>query len=408
VASYGGIFGKLAGPWITIYKLTKVDGGYTLSIDMAERKLNVKNIKNAMDSLGINQAELAKLLEVSRESVSNWLSEEKFPRASKLLEMSKNLKLGFSEMVIQELSPKPIVAFRTNKNKRISTEKEINADDTGHMLRILLPYLDKTVFSAPFAQAPSLDYDYIQKVASEVRKRVKVGSSAIDISHIMELYDDFHIVLIPVLWGEKGDNGLYIKLPEDEITFIYANIEKFITDFKFWLLHELAHAMTTDLDGENAELFADHLAAAVLFPGVKAKEVYHELEKIRITGAKINRIKEIAMAYLISPYTVLNEVNTYARFASISPLEIAIGGAVTNFNKSVGLLSNHLFKGVFPSPEEYIKICQDSFKSKFFVALAGYLQETGADAGVVHRLMNIPIADAKGVYKILVNKNDFT
>jgi hypothetical protein len=229
-----------------------------------------------------------------------------------------------------------------------------------------------------------------------------------EISHIMDLYDEFHIVLIPVLWGEKGDNGLYIKLPEDEITFIYANLEKYMTDFKFWMLHELAHAMTTELDREDAELFADYLAAAILFPGTIAKEVYDILEKIRIVGAKVNKIKEIAMDYMISPFTVLDEVNKYAQSASFARIEINIGGAVTNFNKSVGLLSNRLFEGVSPSPEKYIEICRETFKSKFFVALAKYLQETGADAGVVHRLMNIPIADAKGVHKILVKQNNFT
>jgi transcriptional regulator with XRE-family HTH domain len=373
-----------------------------------EKKLNVTNIRKAMESLGINQADLAKMMTVSRESVSNWLNQEKFPRASKLLIMSKILKLGFGELVIQEQAPAPIIAFRTNKKKRVSTEKELNANDTGHMLRMLLPYLDTTVFSAPFTKAPSLEYDYIQKVAKEVRRRVNLSSGVMEISHIMELYDEFHIVLIPVLWGEKGDNGLYIKLPEDEITFIYANLEKYIADFKFWMLHELAHAMTIELDGEDSELFADYLAAALLFPGTSAKEVYHDLEKIRIVGAKVNKIKEIAMDYMISPFTVLNEVNKYAKSVSLPTIVVAIGGAVTNFNKSVGLLSNHLFDGVSPSPEKYMEVCRKTFKSKFFVALARYLQETGADAGVVHRLMNIPIADAKGVHNILGNQNDFT
>ncbi len=130
----------------------------------------------------------------------------------------------------------------------------------------------------------------------------------------------------------------------------------------------------------------------MLFPGSIAKNVYHDLEMMRMVGVKVNKIKEIAMEFMISPFTVLNEVNKYAQSASLAPIEIHIGGAVTNFNKSVGLLSSHLFEGVSPSPEKYVEVCRNIFKSKFFVALTRYLQDTGADAGVVHRLMKIPNA----------------
>lgn len=74
----------------------------------------------------------------------------------------------------------------------------------------------------------------------------------------------------------------------------------------------------------------------------------------------------------------------------------------------MGLLSDRLFKGGTSSPETYLPVCRNTFGTKFFVALARYLQETGADARVVHRLMNIPFADAKGVHTLLAKPNNFT
>lgn len=375
---------------------------------MKERKLHVENMEKAMRELGINQAELARLVTVSRESVSKWMNQEKFPRAGKLLAISKKLKLGFGDLVIQESPPKPIIAFRTHKNARLPDEKRITAEDTGFLLRSLLPYVERTVFSSPIAQAPSLEYGYLQKVANDVRKRGNVGSCKLEISHIMELYDQFHIVFIPVLWGEKGDNGLYVHLPDDEITFIYANLEAGIIDFKFWLLHELAHEITTGLDEDICEIFADRLAGAILFPNVLAKETYEELIRIGSIGIQINRIKEIAEAHMISPFTILHEVNAYANSMGIAPIELNIGGAVTNFNRSMGRLTEHLFKEETPSPETYLSVCRSTFGTRFFDALARYLQETGADARVVHRLMNIPFADAKGVHTLLVDPKNVT
>ena len=73
---------------------------YTLL--MMERKLNIDKILLNMESLGLSQTVLAKKLNISRESVSKWIKGEKFPRPAKLLALSKQLELSFSEIIIQE------------------------------------------------------------------------------------------------------------------------------------------------------------------------------------------------------------------------------------------------------------------------------------------------------------------
>jgi transcriptional regulator with XRE-family HTH domain len=376
---------------------------------MQERKLNIDSIRLSMENKGLNQTELAKKMNVSKESVSQWLKGEKIPRPAKLLQLSKSLGLSFNDLVLKDNSSIPIIAYRTNKKKKLTEEQEFRARDMGETLKVLLPYLNSdSVFTAPFISDPIIDDDYIQKVSSEIRRNCGIDSKEIKFSEIMKLYSDFRIILIPVMWGKNGDNGLYINLPKNQITFVYANLDKVITDFNFWLLHELAHTMTPSLHGDDSETFADSFAAAVLFPRTLAKETYEELSKIRQPGTVINRIKELASKYVISPYTILGEMKKYAK-SSLSPvIEIHMGGAVTNFNKQVGLVSEIIFGEENPDAAKYIDICLDNFETDFFCALSRFIRENNKEAGIVQRVMNIPIADAKGVHRALAEKTDFT
>jgi transcriptional regulator with XRE-family HTH domain len=362
-----------------------------------------------MNNLGLNQTELAEKINVSKESVSKWLKREKFPRPAKLLQLAKQLGLSYNDLVLREHSSDPIVAYRTNKNKKLTDDQQLRARDMGDTLKLLLPYLNgDSVFTAPVIHNPRIDDDYIQKVSSEIRRKFGLDSNEITFSEIMNLYSDFRIVMIPVMWGKNSDNGLYINLPNNHITFVYANLDKVITDFKYWLLHELAHTMTPSLHGKDSENFAENFAAATLFPRDLAKKTYDELSKIRQTGILINRIKELASKYVISPYTIQAEMETYAKSSSKPILKIDMGGAVTNFNTQVGLVSEIIFGEENPDPEKYIDTCTRIFGTDFFYALSRYIKEKHKEAGIVQRMMNIPIADAKGVYQVLAEKTDFT
>lgn len=373
------------------------------------RKLNLEAIRVSMSNIGLNQSDLAKKIEVSKESVSQWLKGVKVPRPAKLLQLSKILNLRFDEIILNDNVVTPVVAYRTNKNKKVSEEQYFKAKDMGDILQFLLPYLNSdSVFNTPIISNPLVDDNYIQKVASEIRRRFGLDSDQITFSEIMKLYSDFRIIMIPVMWGQNGDNGLYINLPGRQITFVYANLEKVITDFKFWLLHELAHAMTPSLQANESDEFADNFAAAVLFPREIAKKTYEELIRIKQDGTIVNRIKEIASKYVISPYTIIGEMRKYAVFSSKPIIDIKMGGAITNFNKQVGLVSEIIFGEKNPDAEKYINVCLECFDTDFFYALSCYVKENKKEAGIVQRMMNIPFADAKGVHRVLAEKKNFT
>ena len=371
---------------------------------MKNNSLNINAISGKMTLLGFSQTDLAKKLKVSKEAVSQWVKGNKYPRPAKLLALAKVLRLTFDEIVVKDKIDEPIVAYRTNKNKKLTDENLTIAKDMGEMLKLLVPYFNRTAIFSPLTiPNPENSNAFIQKVAKEIKQRIGVTGYELSFNEIMRLYDDFRIVFIPVMWGPNGDNGLHIYLPESSITFVYANLEKVITDFKFWLLHELAHVMTPDLYGKDAERFADSFAAATLFSESLANEYYHEIIRIKEVGVAINRIKAIASNLVISPYTIHQEMNKYAERNSLPGLSFTIGGANTNFNKQVGLVSEIIFEEETPDTEKYINICKARFNTPFFDVLAECIKSEQKEVGLVQRLMNISLADAKEVFKVLVN-----
>jgi transcriptional regulator with XRE-family HTH domain len=56
-----------------------------MKADHPDKELNLKNIADKLESMGLSQLKLASQLGVSRQAVSKWMKNEKFPRPEKLL-----------------------------------------------------------------------------------------------------------------------------------------------------------------------------------------------------------------------------------------------------------------------------------------------------------------------------------
>ncbi len=83
------------------------------------QQLNKKNIKTKCRQVGFNQAIIAKKLNVTRETVSQWLKNKKFPRPNHLLMLGKLLNLEYSEIVNDDKMLVPKVLFRNRGNVKI-------------------------------------------------------------------------------------------------------------------------------------------------------------------------------------------------------------------------------------------------------------------------------------------------
>lgn len=370
-----------------------------------ERKLNTHLIDDKMKLAGLSQSSLAEKLEVSRESVSQWLQNAKFPRPDKLLKLAEILNLQYNEIIIKHGNSEPVIAFRKKGNSKTTAEHIARAVDMGKMLGNLVSCLPFERLSKPSTLIdPKNDYLYIQKAAGEVRRAINVSDGIIKFNDLIDFFSELHAVIIPVLWGKKDshENSLHIYLPDSMTTWVYLNLDSNIMDFKFWMSHELGHVKTPDLKGDEAEEFADSFAGALLYPEKYASEDYKRIIKFDNdnykTGFIINRSEEM----LISPVTVFQELNRYAEYIK-EPL-INLNGlypATAKLNKNYSLMSEVMLGTKKPLPEHYIKGTGEIFKTPFFNCLKQYLLANKKDQSYIQRIMNIPVADAKGIFHVL-------
>lgn len=370
---------------------------------MSEKRLRTDIIEESLGKLGLNQSLLAEKLGVSRETVSQWLKNNKYPRPAKLLHLSELLGLSFDELVVKMKDSEPQIAFRSHRNRKVSEDMVEKAQDMGNMLKFLVPYLPhESFFKAPVLESPLCEREYIQNVVRFLRKEMNITNDYVELQDILQEFSNKKVVVIPVLWGESGDNALHIRLKRERVTFIYVNIDSRVTDFKFWLLHELAHIITPELEGNNADTFADLFAAAFLFPEEYAEYYYNKWRNFSNAGALVENIRELAAELLISPLTIYTQLNSYAELHNLPEFSLNIHPAVTNFNKEVQSVSVILFGEERPAARRYVEICDSVFNTHFFGALASYLEEKEKGPGMIQRIMDIPFLDAKGVFRALV------
>lgn len=219
-------------------------------METLEKKLNVNAVTERMIQKGFSQTEISERLGVSKATVSTWLKPDKFPRPKHLLQLGQLLGLKYDDLVQQELSGQPMVAFRKSGNYKITTEQLEKYNFVSRLLHKLVPHLPFDNLSSPATlKEPRNDYQYIERAASSVRRSVNHSGGVVNFEDLIKLFDEHYAILIPVLWGKKHyKNATHIFLPDSLTTWIFINLDTKIFDFKFWLAHELGHAKAPSVD----------------------------------------------------------------------------------------------------------------------------------------------------------------
>lgn len=375
-----------------------------------KNQLNVEKVNHRAQELGISQAKIAEILEVSRESVSQWFKNQKFPRPDKLLKLARTLNLTFGDMVIQTPSAgEPVVAFRKKGGRKITSDYFEQARDMGRVLAKLVPHLPFDDLSQPaILKAPSTDYAYVQKAAMRVRSEIGTpDGEEIKFSSLIKFFNDLHAVIIPVLWGSKEnhENALNIYLPESMTMWIYLNLDCRLHDFKYWMSHELGHVYAPQLKGDEGEDFAEAFAGALLFSEELSSREYAHLRRINHVGGRINHIKNVADRLVVSPLTVYYEINKFADHNGLPQIDLEsnreIHKATSNFNKDFKPVSEYIFETKNPTSAQYVACAKEQFGSPFFGALKNYIVSHRKSASFIQSILNIPLLDAQNVYEEL-------
>ncbi|MFT6910208.1 MAG: transcriptional regulator with XRE-family HTH domain [Oleiphilaceae bacterium] len=371
-----------------------------------EKRLNIENAKAALEDKGFSQADLARQLKVSKEAVSQWFKGNSYPRPNKLLQLGKLLELSFSKLVSIDEPNAPIVAFRKESRTRIKDHHIEEAQEVGRFLNHLAPYSPfDTLEVPPTLKSPCCDYEYLQQASQKVRSDINIAPDArIDFTHLIRRFEELQAVIVPVLWGVRKHhaNAMHIYLPESRSTWIYLNLDVNVHDFKFWMAHELGHCLSPLLTGsDEGEDFADAFASALLFPKVKAEKAYNEITVKRTVKEQIDCLLDIADDEVISPYTILLEVNKYAKYIGQSKIDLGKNyyGRIIKFNNKHQNISEVLFddlKNV--SIRDFISKVSEAFDTPFFDILSKYLQESKKGAGFVQAVTNMSLLDTRGMH----------
>jgi transcriptional regulator with XRE-family HTH domain len=364
--------------------------------------IHSESIKAALAARGWSQEQLAKAIGESPQVVSHWMQGKNFPRPEKLLKLATTLKLGFDQLVKPDAN-QPVIAFRKKAGSITTDAHIVKAMAMAALLKPLVNYLPERRALRTLLPSASPEYVSLQHAVAEVRTRLGMGTETVlSYEHLIKEFKNNDAHLVPMLWGEKKNhkNALHILLPDQNVTFVYLNLDVHLDDFKFWMAHELAHVYTPELAGTNpGEDFADAFASALLFPKTCAEIAYGQL-----SGRQdpMSVLLKLAKAHSISILTVFNEIQNFARAKGLPLMQVDILHlhAVRSSHHG-GLLSETLFKPMPPTPEDLIAVAANLFSSEFFTALKTMLLELETGSGYVQQLLDIPLQDAAALHSAL-------
>lgn len=347
---------------------------------------------------------MAAAVEVSAQTVTNWLRGKGFPRPAALLKLSRVLGLSF-EQLVGDSEAEPIIAFRRKAATKTTLAHVEKAMRMGYLLKPLVAHLTSLDDDQVVFRQVGTDYDLVERLAKSRRDEMGLSQDAVlDYTRLISAFADNGAVLAPVLWGEKGrhENALHIHLPDHAVTFIYLNLDVRIEDFKFWMAHELAHVYTPMLCGsDEGEDFADAFAGALLFPSVLAQRV----NEACADGSGQHCLKAIMTAarrHEVSLLTVFKQVNAYRQRCGVSslPLEETVIHRVRN-SGAVETVRERIWGEDVPTPEQYLAATGQIFGAHFFNALRKMLNAGEGGVGYIQQVLDVSRADAIGVHEHL-------
>ena len=368
--------------------------------------LHSQSIKSALDNLGWTQKRLADEIGVTSQAVTNWLKGVDFPRPDKLLKLATTLKLGFDALIESEAS-KPVIAFRKKAGAKTTDEHIRRAEVMGALLKPLVSYLPPRKALRTQIPSPTTDYEALQNAVAAVREKIGIGmQAALTYQQLIGEFRANDAVIVPIMWGQKRnhENALHILLPDEQVTFVYLNLDTHQEDFKFWMAHELAHVYTPEIAGKNeGEDFAVRLPVHC-----SSQESWHMQPMPRRVKlrTKTSQRKFFAVSpqindiSLFSVFCEVRRVRTGNRRSAVKVQESDIH-ALRNMTRGA-LISESLFKPLPPDPKALIAASSTTFLSDFFPSLQKMLHERETGVGYIQQVLNVSIHDAAALHAELV------
>ena len=261
------------------------------------------------------------------------------PRPGKAFKLGQVLELTYEQLYPKrDAALEPQVAFRITRNQTPSDAHHARAQDMARMYEQLVPYLPFSEFEAPQQlKNPNSSYEYLEQLGIQLRQAMGVSAQdPVPLKAIFEyLSSRLQAVVVPVFWNHRSGSAelaAHIYSPRTQTTWIPFNLDTKAWDARFWVAHELAHALTfRSLNTAEGEEFADAFAGTLVMPPVLARSTYSQMSA---TTGLSNRIKiaiETAQRLHISPICVAKQVRRRcAKEPGASSLKVSMSPNFTN------------------------------------------------------------------------------
>ncbi len=369
------------------------------------RTFNQDLVRTTLDKRGLTFTAVAKELGVSVESVSKWVRGAAVPRPGKAYKLGQVLDLTYEQLFgPTDRSLEPQIAFRLTKNRKPDDSHHARAQEMARMYEQLAPYLPFNSFVAPAQlKNPECTYEYLEALGSQMRQ--DMGLAAQDPVPLKALFEylssRLQAVVVPVFWNHRSGGAelaAHIYSPKTRTTWIPFNLDTKAWDARFWVAHELAHAITFGvLEVADGERFADAFAGTLVMPPQVARSTYEHMSAIRTNAARFDVAIETAQRFHISPICVGKQVERYAQANGLVSLNLdqrPLYQFVHRLQQAQPTVSKELFPRGSPSVADLRQVAADIMKTPFFETLAKYLKASHGGAAFIQGILDCPLEDA--------------
>ncbi len=169
-----------------------------------QKRLDVAKVEKRMAEEGLSASDVARKLNVSRETVSNWLAGDHLPRPGHLIRLGMTLSLTYEELILGAapyVDPQVCVLVGLPGRAAKAVVEQVN-DDAGQLVTVACFLLAKPVLSLQPLLAPSLSPAHLDDTARAVRSLLGLTpQDGLNASHFLRLLQCLGAHVTPSLRG---------------------------------------------------------------------------------------------------------------------------------------------------------------------------------------------------------------
>ncbi len=294
---------------------------------------NGAKIKDLAKSRSLNQQNIADELEVTRQTVSDWIKGH-VPKGLHLIKLCKlfEVKPDYFFLVAEE-NGISLPLHRKRQNAKITQEVQKEAYELAKEYAVIFKN-EKISRLLPVMRGSEKSDTNAKNIAHKLRRLSGVSDNAvIDHKNIFALIEKLGINLIIKKFPENiKAYAFYINIHGHRVIFLNSITN--LLDLNFALLNETVHAIRDEVEidrcyEEEEESFCDSVANHIQFPESYIELVYNTIKGLG-PAIKVNKLKEFGKQYKHSLYGIVKNIQSYHQ-----SFKLNIGGADVNLKKMI-------------------------------------------------------------------------